>query len=83
MPTHARCGDCLVHSLLKLPLQSIIHGIRSQVHLQFYVDSTDRNGGDDYCPLAAALVQVIHDKDTAALHAMYAKLQFKRGLFLM
>jgi hypothetical protein len=66
-----------------LPLQSTTHGIRSQVHLQFYVEATDRNGGDDYCSLAAAFVQAVHDKDIAAPHAMYAKLQSKRGLFHM
>jgi hypothetical protein len=64
-------------------LQSTTHGMRSQVHLQFYVEATDRNGGDDYCSLAATFVQVVHDKDTAAPHATYATLQSKKGFFHM
>jgi hypothetical protein len=55
-----------------LPNQSAIHGTKSQVRLQFCVESTDRTGCEGYCPLAVALEQVLHEKHVTATHAVCA-----------
>jgi hypothetical protein len=39
--------------------QRIIHGTRSRVHLEFCVEAINRIGGNNYCFLAAALVQTV------------------------
>jgi hypothetical protein len=41
----------------------------------------DRTGGEDYRPLAMVLVQVVHEKDAKAPHALCAKLHSERGMF--
>jgi hypothetical protein len=57
-----------------LPYQSTTLGIRSQIHLQIHVEAISRTEGKDYCPLAVALVQVIHEKDVTAPFGLDAKL---------
>lgn len=53
------------------------------IHLQFCVEAISRAGGAVYCPLAAALVQVVHEYDTIAPHVAYAKIHSQRGPILM
>jgi hypothetical protein len=46
--------------------QSTICGTKSQVHFQFCIEATERTEGKDFCPLAVALAQLVHEKDTTA-----------------
>jgi hypothetical protein len=72
LPIDVGCGDYLFYFLRILPYQSTIHGIKSHVHVHFYVEVNNRNGGYD-CPLPVALIQVLHGKDTVVC-AVYARL---------
>jgi hypothetical protein len=60
-----------------------IHDTGSKVHVRFCVEAIDKTGGEDYCTLAIALVQVVNEKDATAPHAVDMQLQSERGLFDM
>jgi hypothetical protein len=49
-----------------LHYQSTICGTKNQVHLQFYIEATERTEGKDFYPLAVALAQLVYEKDTTA-----------------
>lgn len=61
----------------------LIHGVKIQVHLHFCAEAIERTRGEDYSPLAVALVQVVYEEDTPASHAVYMKLRSERGPFHM
>jgi hypothetical protein len=67
VPIHIGCGYCLLHSLRMLPLQSTIHSTKSRINLWLCVEAIDRTGGEDGCPLAIVLVQVVLETNTAIL----------------
>jgi hypothetical protein len=52
-----------------------------QVHWSC-VEATDRTGGKDYCSLAAALAQAVHEQDTTVPHAVYAKCTLRKAHFM-
>jgi hypothetical protein len=49
-----------------------VHDTGSKIHVHFYVEAIDKTGGEDYCTLLVALVQVVSEKDATAPHAVYA-----------
>jgi hypothetical protein len=69
-----------VQPVIYLPHQSTIsvHVAKVRVHLQFCAEAIERTGGEDYSPLAVALVQVLHEKYMPASHAVYMKLNSER-----
>jgi hypothetical protein len=56
-----------------LPHQSTIHGTKSQIHVQFHVETISRAGSKDYYPLAVAFVDIEHGKDGTTSHVVYSK----------
>jgi hypothetical protein len=76
--------------LQRLFIQFLVNGA-SSVHNTHYkkqslynLEATDRTVCEGYySPLAAAHVQVLHEKGRTAPHAVYTELYFERGLFHM
>lgn len=61
--------------------QSTIYSTKRHVLLKFNVEDNDRTGSKYYSPLVAALVEIVHEKGTSFLHAVYAKL-LSEGFFI-
>jgi hypothetical protein len=59
----------------------VVHGTKSEIHLEFGVETIERIVGEDYCLLALALVQVVREEDTTASRAFHVKRRPGRGLF--
>lgn len=70
------CGLCSLFT----PHQSTVLGMKSNVEPKFCLQATDRTGGESYCSLAVAVVQIVHG---TALLAVYIRLQSERCFFLI
>jgi hypothetical protein len=46
-------------------------------------EAINRAGGGYYCPLTAALVQILHEKDATVPHPVFIKFLSQRAVFHM
>jgi hypothetical protein len=54
--------------------------MNSQVYLQYCAKAIDSTGGKDCSPLAVALVQIVHEKNTAISSAVYTRLHSREPI---